>query len=270
MQLGVLILLGENIEEEFKKVADNGFSGCQLCGWKHELFTDETAERVNACTKKYGVKITTFWCGWTGPAVWDFYEGPLTLGLVPPEYRQMRIDELMRGSDFAKKIGVDNVATHLGFIPETPSTAEYASLVIAARTVANYCRDNGQYFLLETGQETPVTMRRMIEDIGTDNMGINFDTANLILYGKANSVDALDVFGEYVRNVHAKDGFYPTDGKNLGKEVAIGEGRANFPEIIKKLKSIGYDGPLTIEREITGDEQLRDIIAAKKYLEELI
>lgn len=270
MQLGVLISLSKNVESELKKISDNGFSGCQLCSSDVSLFTDETADIVNKACKKYGVKVTTFWCGWSGPAVWDFYEGPLTLGLVPEEYRWMRIKELMQGSDFAKKIGVVNVATHLGFIPETPNTAEYASLVCAVRHLAQYMKNNGQYFLLETGQETPVTMRRLIEDAGTGNIGINFDSANLILYGKANPLDALDVFGEYVRDMHAKDGCYPTDGKNLGKETPIGQGKVDFPKIIKKLKDIGYTGAVTIEREISGEEQLKDIIAAKKYLEGLM
>lgn len=270
MQLGVLITLTEDVEKEFKKVSENGFACCQLCCWDAKLFTVETADLVNECCKKYNVKVTTFWCGWSGPAVWDFYEGPLTLGLVPTEYRWMRIKELMKGADFAKKIGVVNVATHLGFIPETPNTAEYTSLVCAVRTLAQYIKENGQYFLLETGQETPVTMRRLIEDVGTGNMGVNFDSANLILYGKANPLDALDVFGEYVREMHAKDGCYPTDGKNLGKETPIGQGKVDFPKIIKKLKDIGYTGAVTIEREISGEEQLKDIIAAKKYLEGLL
>ena len=90
------------------------------------------------------------------------------------------------------------------------------------------------------------------------------------MYGKGNPVDALDVFGKYVRDVHAKDGLYPTDGKNLGKETPLGEGKVNFPLLVKRLKDIGYDGALTIEREISGDKQIEDIMKAKKILEELI
>ena len=78
------------------------------------------------------------------------------------------------------------------------------------------------------------------------------------------------MFGEYVRGVHGKDGFYPTNGKELGKEVKIGDGKVNFPEFIKKLKAVGYDGAITIEREISGDEQTKDIIHAKELLESLI
>lgn len=270
MELGVLIMMNSDIDAGFKKVKEMGFSSCQLNCWDETLYTDEMAQKVNEAAKKYDVKISSFWCGWKGPAVWNFYDGPHTLGLVPVEYRYERIRELMRGSDFVKKIGVENIVTHVGFLPENPSTSEYCSLVNSLRELANYVKNNGQYFLFETGQETPVTLKRMIEDIGTGNLGINLDPANLILYGKANPIDALDVFGEYVRDVHAKDGKYPTDGKELGVETPIGEGKVNFPEFVKKLKEVGYNGPLTIEREISGEQQIKDIVASKKYLEELI
>ncbi len=93
---------------------------------------------------------------------------------------------------------------------------------------------------------------------------------NLILYGKANPVDAVELLGPYIMGVHAKDGLYPTDPKQLGREVAIGQGKVNFPVIIAHLKKIGYQNPLTIEREIEGAEQTKDILAAKAYLEKLI
>jgi sugar phosphate isomerase/epimerase len=178
--------------------------------------------------------------------------------------------DLTFGSDFAKKLGVDKVATHVGFLPENPTSSQYNELVVAIRYVAAHCKANGQKFLFETGQETPVTLRRAIEDIALDNLGINLDTANLIMYGKGNPVDALDVFGEFVLDVHAKDGLYPTDGKKLGREVKVGEGKVNFPALINGLKKIGYDGVLTIEREISGEQQGIDILDTKKYLENLL
>lgn len=271
MKLGVLVQLHDlNIDERFRKVRELGFDYCQFSCWDSTYFTDEVAEEINKACKKYDIKISTFWCGWCAPSIWNFTEGPLTLGLVPLEYRHQRMNELMRGSDFAKKLGVVNMATHVGFLPENPSTTEYKSLVCAIRVVAQHCKENGQYFMFETGQETPVTLRRTIEDIGLDNLGINLDPANLLLYGKGNPVDALGVFGEYVRDIHAKDGCYPTNGRELGEEKPLGEGMVNFPAFIKKLKEIGYDGHITIEREISGEKQIEDILAAKKLLEELI
>jgi sugar phosphate isomerase/epimerase len=136
--------------------------------------------------------------------------------------------------------------------------------------VGAYCKQNGQQFRCETGQETPITLFRVIQDAGLDNIGVNFDAANLILYGKANPVDALDILGPLVQGVHAKDGLYPTNPRDLGREVAIGQGKVNFPAFVKRLKEFGYRGPLTIEREISGAKQAEDIRASKAYLEGLI
>ena len=270
MRLGVFVKLGENIKEEFKKLRDNGFSTCQVDVWDDALKTDEMAEIVNSAKEEYGIEITALWCGWEGPAIWDFYDGPLTLGLVPSAYRSVRIENLKKGSDFAKKIGVTDIATHMGFLPENPSSTEFNEVVCAIKVVAEHCKNNGQYLLFETGQETPVTLLRVIETVGTGNLGVNLDPANLILYGKANPVDALDVFGKYVRGIHAKDGVYPVNGRELGKEKPLGEGKVNFPALVKKLKEVGYDGALTIEREISGEQQLKDILMAKALLESLI
>ena len=136
------------------------------------------------------------------------------------------------------------------------------------------CKENGQNFLFETGQETPVTLKRAIQDIekavGKGNVGINLDPANLIMYGKANPVDALEVFGEYVMGIHGKDGKYPTDGNHLGDEVPLGQGKVNYPAFVAKLKEIGYQGDITIEREISGEEQKKDIRMAKELLDKLI
>ena len=270
MKVGVIISITNDMDAEFKKVHDLGLSTCQLAGWEQGRFTDQNAQQIVAASRKYGVEITAFWCGWEGPAVWDLIDGPLTLGLVPPAFRQDRLKMLMRGADFSVKIGVKDMVTHVGFIPENPNDPDYKSLVTVLRYLASYCRQRELHFLFETGQETPVTVLRAIEDIGLDNVGVNLDPANLILYGKGNPVDALDVFGRYVRGVHAKDGMYPTSGRFLGKEVALGAGKVNVPALVAKLAALGYDGALTIEREISGDEQVKDIQMAKSMLEKLI
>lgn len=270
MKLGVMVELDENLDLKIAQMKELGFSTCQLCSWNIELFTDRYAQIVNEAVKKHEVEITAFWCGYPGPAVWNFYDGPQTLGLVPPAYRFERIEALKTGADFALKIGVKDVVTHVGFIPENPVDPEYLGVVNAVRYVAEHCKRNGQYFLFETGQETPVTLKRIIQDVGLDNLGINLDPANLLLYGRANPVDALDVFGEYVRGVHAKDGQYPTDGRNLGEEKPLGQGRVNFPLLIERLKQLSYKGTITIEREISGEQQIKDIQDAKEMLEKLI
>ena len=272
MKIGTMLYFNslEEMEKSFIKLRAFGFASCQLCSWEPEKWTDENADGIRTLAEKHGIEISSFWCGWEGPKVWDFYEGQRTLGLVPPQYREMRVKNLCDGADFAHRIGLTDVATHMGFIPECPFDPNFEPLCDAIRTVAQHLKRNGQYLLFETGQETPVTMLRCFEQVGMDNLGVNLDTANLILYGKANPVDALDVFGKYVRNLHAKDGFYPVNGHDLGEEVRLGDGKVDFPALFRRLKELGYDSYVTIEREISGEQQDEDIRHAKVYLETVI
>ena len=214
MKIGTCVSLDsmENMEQKFVTLRNNGFDTCQLIAWEPAVWKEENAVVLKELLEKYQITVSAFWCGWEGPKVWDFYDGQITLGLVPVEYRQMRIQNLCDGADFAHKLGITDVVTHMGFIPENPNDPNFNTFCVAVRTVAEHLQNNGQYLLFETGQETPVTMLRCFEKVGTDNLGVNLDTANLILYGRANPVDALDVFGKYVRNIHAKDGCYPRTG----------------------------------------------------------
>ncbi len=254
-----------------QKVADFGLKVCQVVSWKPEDWTEEAAARLRGETAWLDMRVSGLWAGWPGPRVWDFIAGPATLGLVPAEHRAMRVGALMRGADFAKALGVRAIITHLGFIPENPSDPVFGDVAAAVREVAEHCRELGLEFWFETGQETPVTMLRLIQEVGTGNLGVNLDPANLILYGKANPIDALDVFGEHVKNVHAKDGLYPTDPMRLGQEVKVGEGRVRFPEFVKRLNEVGFTGEFIIEREIKeGEQQTRDIADTVAYLRKLL
>jgi sugar phosphate isomerase/epimerase len=217
-----------------------------------------------------GIQVTSLWAGWPGPAAWNLVDGPTTLGIVPDEYREVRSAALKKAGEFAHQVGLPAIVTHLGFIPEEPKSPLFREVVDVVADIATFLKDLGLEFWFETGQETPVTMLRLIHEAGTGNLGINLDPANLILYGKANPIDALDVFGQYVRSVHAKDGLYPTDPMKLGHEVKIGEGRVRFPEFVRRLGEIGYEGAFIIEREISGPQQQADIADSIKYLEALI
>lgn len=273
LNIGTCIIMStmEGLAEKFATLRKHNFNTCQLVAWNPDIWTDENAELVKKMLEENEITVSAFWCGWKGPRVWNFYDGQLTLGLVPVEYRQMRIENLCAGADFAHKLGITDVVTHMGYIPENPYDPNFAGFCVAVRTVAQHLKKNGQWLLFETGQETPVTMLRCFEKVDCDNLGINLDTANLILYGKANPVDALDVFGKYVRNIHAKDGCYPTNGHDLGEEKKIGEGKVDFKAFFTKLHELGYNSWVTIENELDGaDGALQDILDSRSYLESVI
>ncbi len=261
---------GTRIDASFSELRKLELKNCQLSTGMSS-YNEKTLELVKAARDKYDINITAVWAGYTGALEWNFYGGPKTIGIVPSDLRAERLKQLCAGADFAYALGVTDVITHCGFIPENPNDPDFIGTVDAIRELCNYIKPRGQYFLFETGQETPVTILRVIEEVGTGNLGVNLDTANLILYGKANPLDALDVFGKYVRNTHCKDGFYPTNGHELGREVAIGQGKVDFPRIVSRLiNEFGYTGPFVIEREISGEQQKLDIIAARDFLQTLM
>ena len=182
-EIGTIVSLTSE-EHLFKALVDLNLHVCQLVSWSAELWTDIHAERLKEEAVRNNVRITGFWAGWPGPCVWNLTEGPITLGLVPASYRELRTETLKLAGTFAQKLGTPAVITHLGFIPENPLDPDFQDLVVTVSHIAQYLNDLGLQFWLETGQETPVTMLRLIHYVNAPNIGINLDPANLILYGR--------------------------------------------------------------------------------------
>ncbi|MCX7590764.1 MAG: sugar phosphate isomerase/epimerase [Kiritimatiellae bacterium] len=268
-EIGVIVRL-EPRGGTLARVREFGLNVCQVVCWEQDLLTPTRAVALRKEAEKEGVKVTSLWAGWPGPRIWNLIDGPRTLGLVPSEYRMVRIGALKRAGEFAKEAGLPAIVTHVGFVPENPNDSVFQEVVEAVRDVAESLGRLELGFWFETGQETPVTLLRLIRAVGTENLGVNLDPANLIMYGKGNPVDALDVVGSYVKSIHAKDALYPTDPLQLGKEVKVGTGRVRFPELVQRLRQIGYEGPFIIEREITGEQQRLDIIETVEYLRNLL
>ncbi len=271
MALGLLIKPFPNPEEKIALVGKLGFPTCflSLDGYIGN-FTPALTKQFAALFDRYNVVPTAAEVVYPQPLKWNFVEGPATIGIVPRAYRAARMDALKQCSDFAATLGIGLVQTHCGFIPEDPKDPLYAESVAAIHDLAVHCAGNGQSFLMETGQETPTTMSRMIKDVNHPALGVGLDTANLILYGKANPVDALKVLGPHVQATHAKDGRWPTDPDKLGQEVLIGQGEVDFAKVLAGLHAAGYKGAITIERETSGPQQVADVKGEKLYLERIL
>jgi sugar phosphate isomerase/epimerase len=271
MAIGLIIQPANGAEAAIARVHDLGMSNCffSLDGYLGK-FSKDLAQELGGLLAKYNVTATAAEVVRPEPLIWDFLHGPSTIGLVPRATRAARMDALRQTSDFAALLNIPCVQTHCGFIPEDPANPLYDETVLAIRDIAQHCAANGQHFLMETGQETPTTMARAIKDVDQPNLGVGLDTANLILYGKANPVDAVDIIGPHVLSMHAKDGKWPTDPMRLGEEVLIGTGLVDFEKVFTKLHRLGYRGAVTIERETSGPQQIADVRAEKIYLEKIL
>lgn len=250
LEIGLMFWAGADARKTLEEVKQFGVRSGQL-GFPGELSLDGAAERWDkALTAEQFIPVAAV-CSYCGEEYSDIPTIARTVGLVPAETRHPRIARTKAVSDVAAKLGIESVACHIGFVPEDPDASAYREIRDVVRVICDYCGANGQSFTLETGQEPAKVLLRFIQDVERKNLKINFDPANMILYGTGDPIDALDVLGKYVLSVHCKDGDWPPvdQPEALGTERPLGEGSVDLPRWISKLKEIGYRGVLCVERE---------------------
>ena len=267
--IGVIQYDLTNVEKSFKDLRTQGFGSCEIN--YNTKFTPELARQIKDASKKHQIKVTTVVGVPGSKSVWNFRQGPATIGLVPTEERAEKIKVYHEMIDFCAMADIPAMHSHFGFIPEDPSSTQYKDFIKVMQDLANYAKERNVMIYFETGQETPTTLIRAIKDIGTGNVFINCDLANLLMYGKANSLDAVKLFGPLIKEFHAKDGKYPDPNNpyELGAEVPIPTGDVNFPAVIAELKKQGFKGAVTIECELNGTRH-DYVVKTRKYLQELL
>jgi len=271
MKVGLLVDITANFEEKIRHAKSLGFDFGQLVVWNMDFYTEENLAALKKLLSQIDFTVTDLWCGWSEPVVWKYPDKYTTLGLVPKEYRAKRLEELKRGARFAYEIGVKNIITHTGYIPDDPTAEAHIGVIEALKELCSELSERGQTFSFETGEELPLTLSIMMGEIGFDNVGINFDPANLLSSGRANPGDAMELLGNKVIGFHAKDAIPPKFGEFGGKQTPIGEGRVDFEQLLSQLKNFGYEGDIVIEHEMyTRDDRDGDILRAKEYLEKII
>lgn len=232
----------------------------------------ETAKRLADQLSDMNVRCTAVFGGFEGESYADIPTVERTIGLVPEATRGSRLVEMKEISDFSKLLSCDAIALHIGCVPHDVSAPGYQGIVDVTRELCDHCEGNEQYLHLETGQETAEGLLTFIDQVDRSNLKINFDPANMILYGTGEPIEALRDVAKHVRSVHCKDGTWSEQpGDTWGAEVPLGEGDVNMEKYLGTLKEIGYTGPLTIEREIPEDpaRQLAEIGAGVDLLTRL-
>jgi sugar phosphate isomerase/epimerase len=273
LPLGVFARLNREPEDVFAHVREEGFSYCQLAAPGDDYLYGAEGRRktrrlLNAAEEN-GVTINSVFMTFSGQD-WSAEKGPSTLGLVPDEFRAERIARACRYGSWAKEIGVEEVAAHVGFIPEDADCDCYRGFVRAMRNLALFLESQGQTFAFETGQESVAVLARTINDIGVPNLGINFDPANLLIYGLGEPAELVAKLGSLITHIHCKDAVRAATLGERGKETLLGEGDTGFAQLLRELYSQGYRQPLTIECEMNrGAEQDADIQHARAVIEKI-
>ncbi|MCG6155207.1 sugar phosphate isomerase/epimerase family protein [Rubinisphaera margarita] len=234
--------------------------------------SEEQARDFLARCTDAGVTVTCVFCGFEGESYADIETTARTVGLVPEATRQERVLDARKIAEFARHLGCDTLGMHIGFVPEDRNSESYRDLLAVTQALLDELAEHGQKMHLETGQETASHLLQFFNDVNRDNLFINFDPANMILYGTGDPIEALKQVGPHVRSVHCKDAVWaPEDqrGTSWGREVALGQGDVDIKKYLETLKEIGYKGPLTIERELSSDrlQQKKDVGQAVELLE---
>jgi len=246
LEIGVIIALEPSVSDALTLVNKLGLSTIQII-YAHGLDNTIKIGEIRTMTAKFDIEISSIAC--------VFPNG----GLATETGRGESIRFTQMAAAFARKLRIQRLQGHVGYIPEDPSDANYMDTVKAMQCICDALADAEIEFAVETGKETAICLLRFIRDVDRPNLKVNFDPANMVLYGTGDPFDALDLLYPYVDGVHCKDGRAPMSPGTLGLEVALGQGDVRFHDWLVRLIHLGYRGPLTIEREIAGDERIRDI-----------
>jgi sugar phosphate isomerase/epimerase len=272
LEIGVMFWAGRDPRETVREMKSLGVRAGQL-GVPGDLNLAGQTEQWAAALREEDFTLVTVFCSYIGESYADVPTVQRTVGFIPPATRDEREARTLEVSDFAAAIGVKSIACHVGFVPHDPDDPDYQAVLGMVRRICDHAGNNGQTFCLETGQEPADTLLNFFKDVDRENLGINFDPANMILYGTGDPIQALGILAPHILSVHAKDGEWPPKdvAGALGTEKPLGQGAVGMDQFIAKLKQIGYKGILAIEREVEDyGEKLRDVRMGVELLEGIL
>lgn len=239
------------------------------CGDPHHAAWDENDDMPKAA-RNASFRMTGAMIGFPG----EDYTTPATIqktgGFGDPATRPQNIETFRWGVQRTVDLGLRDIMCHAGFIP-LPGSPERKSFLDTIAQVAGIAAEKGVTLALETGQETADLLRLTLEELKLDNLKVNFDPANMLLYDMGDPIRAVEILAPHIRSVHLKDAKRPLQKGVWGEEVPLGQGQANIPLFVKRLKEIGFTGALVIEREVGNQqERLRDVAHGIRYLKECL
>lgn len=236
------------------------------------VLNDETAARWREALKQEDFHLFTVFAAYEGESYADIPTVQRTVGFIPRETRAAREVRTRAVIDFAAALGVRSFGCHVGCIPADRNDPDYREVLELVRRIADYAASFGMTFCLETGQEPAEELLAFFEDAARSNLKINFDPANMVLYGSGEPIAAFRLLRKHVVSCHGKDGDWPDPAKpgSLGTERPLGEGSVNIAKFMAALRETGFTGPVCVESGVHGEEQRWQALArAVRLLESL-
>lgn len=272
MEIGIMFWAGRDPLETIREVKTLGVRCGQLGVPGHVPMDLNSAAQWNHALDLERFTLVTVFAAYNGEEYADIPTVVRTVGWIPPALRAERLKRTFELSDFAKALGAPSIALHVGCLPENQSHPDFIAVREMTRLVCDYAARNGQTLALETGQEPAHELLEFFKAVDRPNLRINFDPANMILYGSGDPIEALSLLAPHVVSVHAKDGDWPPQGVAgaLGTEQPLGKGAVGMARFVAKLKEIGYKNPINVEREVPDHQQrlidMRDGVSLLKAL----
>jgi len=280
-KIGVIAdMFRQSIEECIESSAKVGAEGVQLYAsfgrLSPENITADTLASVKNTLKANGLSVSAV-CGDLGGH-----------GFAVREENPRKVELSKRIVDLTLELGSNIITTHVGTIPADKNEERFKKMQEACNELAEYANKNGAFFAIETGPEKADTLKMFLDSLDTKGIAVNLDPANFVMVTKEDPVYAVHTLKDYIVHTHAKDGimlkqtepkiiydFFAEGGigdlrlDEYFKEVPLGQGQVDFDAYIKALSDIGYNGYLTVEREV-GDNPYGDIEMAVKFLKKYI
>lgn len=249
--IGVFVSIDEGLGVPPEVASELGLNTIHLHAPTRDARNEKSVQQILSRLQKLNLEISVVFAGFSGESYADIPTVKKTIGLVPETTRSARMTELKSIIDFTHALGVDATGLHLGFVPHDFGSQDSIDILEATQEICEYARSKDVNIHLETGQEPADVLLEFLQRVDRPNIYVNFDPANMILYGCGAPLPALEKIGHYVRSVHLKDAKWSEHpGITWGEEVPLGEGDVDIPRYLDALRSIGYSGPLVIEREI--------------------
>ena len=225
-------------------------------------------DATEACFRDKGISVVSGMFGCVGEDYSTLQSIRDTGGLAPDSTWEQNRKNIRATVPIARRLGLKLLAFHAGFLPHDESDPNFGKMLGRLSEVADVFADAGMNLGLETGQEPAPVLIEVLRKLNKKNVGVNFDPANMILYDKGNPIEALQVLGGWVRQVHIKDAVRTKVPGTWGEEVPVGTGQVDWRAFMATLNAHNPTCDLVIERE-AGQQRVADIRFARQTLERI-